>query len=72
MHMIRDRVIRGIVSPGQTRIVSGVDVLCGTEHRHRCEGWRKGADKQGHEQQPDDPSKPPHPALLLQSTIPGG
>lgn len=70
MHMVRDRMIGGIVVSGLPRIVRGVNVVGGTEHRYRREGWRQGADKQGHEQQPDDPSKPPHPALLLPSAIP--
>jgi hypothetical protein len=50
MHMVRDRIIASIVSPGRTRIVGGVDVVGGSVHQHRGEGWRKGANKQDHEQ----------------------
>jgi hypothetical protein len=69
MHMVRDCVIDGIVGPGQVVIVRGVDVVGSTMHRHRCEGRREGDDKQGHEQQPDDVSKPPHAARLLHSNL---
>lgn len=64
VHMVRDRMIDGVVGPGQVLIVRGVDVVGSTVHRHRGEGRREGADKQRHEQQPDNVSKPPHAARL--------
>lgn len=70
MHMVCDRMIDGIVGPGQVLIVRGVDMVGSTVHRHRGEGRREGNHQQRHEQQPDDVSKPPHTALLLQSAIP--
>ena len=69
MHMVRDRVIDGIMGPGQVLIVHGVDMVGGTVHRHRGEGRREGADKQGHEQQPGDVSKLPHAARLPHSGV---
>lgn len=50
MHTVRDRMIASILGPGRTLIVSGMDMVGGSVHRHRGEGWRKGANKQDHEQ----------------------
>ncbi len=69
MHMVRDRMIDGIVGPGQVLIVRGVDMVGSTVHRHRGEGRREGKDQQCHEQQPDDVSKPPHAARLPHSFV---
>ena len=69
MHMVCDRMIDGIVGPGQVVIVRGVDVVGSTVLRHRGDGRREGEDKQCHEQQPDDVSKPPHAARLPHSFV---